>query len=127
MKLHKVGKGKSPVIQKKTVPKERKSHQNTLPPEYEPLFEPIRFQVNEYESYSGNSIVKDYLEISVKRFGDDDENAPRVFMQMYRESEKYTGYIKKSVNFPINEILTVIEGLDEVAEKIEENDIKPHD
>lgn len=126
MKLHKVGKGKSPLMQKKEAPKERKSHKNSLPPDYEPLFEPIRFQINEYESYSGDT-VKDYLEISVKRFGEDDENAPRVFMQMYRESKKYTGYIKKSVNFPINEILTVIDGLDETATKIEENNIKPHD
>lgn len=130
MKLHKVGKSKSPLIkaQAEKPKKERKSHKNSLPSEeYTPLFEPIRFQVNEYESYSGDSIVKDYLEISVKRFGEDDENAPRVFMQMYRESPKYTGYIKKSINFPINEIEEVIDALDEVRVLIDKHDIKPHE
>lgn len=121
MKLHKVGKIKEPVTSKK----KRKSHSNSLPTdEYQPLFEPIRFHVNTYISFSGDE-VNDYLEVSVKRFGEDDENAPRVFMQIYRESPKYTGYAKgKSVNFPINEIETVIDSLDVIREKIEEEGVE---
>lgn len=125
MKLHKVGKSKSPVVNKKEEAKERKSHANTLPSdEYQPLLDPIRFHVNTYESFSGDE-VKDYLEVNVKRFGEDDENAPRVFIQTFRESPKYTGYLKgKSVNFPINEIEEVIDALDTMREQIEEKGIK---
>ena len=127
MKLHKVEKSKNKLTFKGVNQKKpRKSTKgNKLPSdEYKPLLEPIMFQVNEYESFSGNSIVKDFLEVSVKRFGEDDENAPRIFMNMYRESPKYTGYIKKSVNFPINEIDTVVDALDNLREQIEENGIE---
>ena len=81
----------------------KKKQENKLPPdEYKPMFEPTRFLVRETPSRKDpTKVVKQYIEISVKRF-DDDEALPHVWLQMYQESEFYTGYLKgKSVNLPL--------------------------
>lgn len=130
MLLHKIGKSKSPLIkssiEEQREEKERKSHQNTLPSgEYKPLLPPVRLQTNTYISIYTEEEIKDHVEISVKRFGDDDENAPRIYMQMYRESERYTGFLKgKSISFPIKEIGNVKAALDFLSKEIQERGIK---
>ena len=85
----------------KETPKKTKK-ENKLPPDiYEPMFEPIRILVRETKSSKDpTKEVKQYLELSVKRF-DDDEGLPFVWVQMYQESEFYTGYMKgKTVYLP---------------------------
>lgn len=103
---------------KKTTEKKGK----TLPPdEYKPMFEPIRLLVRETPSYKDKTkIVKQYIELSVKRF-DDDEALPFVWLQMYQESDFYTGYLKgKTVHLPLEMLYDLIEGLQEISEKCDE-------
>ena len=94
--------------------KPRKSNKkNTLPKEgYTPIFEPHRFLVRETASYKDGSTIKQYLEVSVKRIDDDntDEATPYVWIQMYQESNFYTGYLRgKSVYFPVKALTTLID------------------
>lgn len=103
---------------KKTTEKKGK----TLPPdEYKPMFEPIRLLVRETPSHKdATKIVKQYIELSVKRF-DDDEALPFVWLQMYQESDFYTGYLKgKTVHLPLEMLYDLIEGLQEISEKCDE-------
>lgn len=87
--------------------------------EYQPMFEPIRILVRDYTTESGNR-NKDYLEFSVKRW-DDDEAPACVFVTMYRESERYTGYLKgKTTYFPITSMYEVLSTLQDVSDKCEE-------
>lgn len=120
MKMHKVGKTKSIVSSKKET-KAKKPSGNTLPSDlYQPLFDPIRLQANTFETYNGDEVT-DYLEIAVKRFDDDLENAPRFYVSTYRESPRYTGYLKgKSISFPIDALEDVIDALDTLSEQLAE-------
>lgn len=120
MKLHKVNKSKSPVVNKPKA-QARKSHENTLPSDdYQPIFDPIRFLSNTFENYSGEE-VNDYLEVSVKRFNEDLENAPRFYISTYRESPKYTGYLKgKTISFQVEAIEELINALDSLNEQLSE-------
>lgn len=107
-------------------PKKREKKENKLPPDgYRPMFPPMRFLVREYPSFKNpEKINRDYIEMSVKRF-DDDEAPACVFVQMYRESEAYTGYLKgKTVHFPISALGDVLENLESVSDKCEELNIE---
>lgn len=106
--------------------KKREKKENKLPPDgYRPMFPPMRFLVREYPSFKNpEKINRDYIEMSVKRF-DDDEAPACVFVQMYRESEAYTGYLKgKTVHFPISALGDVLENLESVSDKCEELNIE---
>ena len=101
-------------------PKEKKV--NKLPPDgYKPLFAPARFLVREEKSYKDPSkVVKQYLEISVKRFNDDLVNAPYVWITMYQESDFYTGYLKgKTVYFPLEKFQEVMDCLTNISDECE--------
>ena len=103
--------------QKKTP---RKKQENKLPSdEYKPMFPPTRFLVREtYSSKDPSKVVKQYLELSVKRFGEDDENAPMVYIQMYQESAFYTGYLKgKTVYLPLEMLYDLIDSLSDLSEE----------
>lgn len=106
------------------VKKERKKSQNRLPADgYTPLLPPKRFLVRETRSYKDNSPMKQYIEISVKRIDDDkkDEAMPFVYIQMYQESNFYTGYLKgKSVYLPIEMLYDLIDTLSAVSDECEE-------
>lgn len=107
-------------------PKKKEKKENKLPPDgYRPMFPPMRFLVREYPSFKNpEKINRDYIEMSVKRF-DDDEAPACVFVQMYRESEAYTGYLKgKTVHFPISALGDVLENLESVSDKCEELNIE---
>lgn len=107
------------------IQKERKSHTvNTLPEDgYKPMFPPIRILVREYPNMKATFINKDYLEFKVMRL-DDDEAPACVFISMYRESEKYTGYLKKNIHFPISALGDVFESIEDIADKCEEMGIE---
>lgn len=107
-------------------PKKKEKKPNKLPPDgYTPMFPPVRFLVREYSSFKDPmKKVKDYIEISVKRW-DDDEAPACCFMTMYRESEAYTGYLKgKTVHFPIEMFSEVIEKLNDASDECEERHIE---
>lgn len=96
----------------------RKRKENKLPSDaYKPMFEPIRFLVRETHSSKSSKVIKHYMELSVKRFGDDDENQPTVYLQMYQESDFYTGYLKgKNVNLPLEMLYDLMDYLSELSE-----------
>lgn len=107
-------------------PKKREKKPNKLPSDgYNPMFPPVRFLVREYPSFKDpTKVVKDYIEVSVKRW-DDDEAPACCFMTMYRESEAYTGYLKgKSIYFPIGMFTDVIEKLQDASDECEERHIE---
>lgn len=118
-----------PVIKRIETPQEdepkkvqRKKSENRLPSdEYQPMFPPQRILVREIPSKKDpTKMVKQYVEVSVKRF-DDDAAMPFVWLQMYQESEIYTGYLKgKTVYFPLEmlyDFKDMIEVIDEECEK----------
>lgn len=122
-----------PVIRKIELPQEeppkkpRKKSENRLPSdEYAPMFDPQKILVRETPSKNNpTKRVKQYIEISVKRFGGDDENAPMVYMQMYQESEMYTGYLKgKTCYFPLEMLYDIKDALDVVDEECEKRHIE---
>ena len=107
-----------PKKKEETPKKTRSTSKNTLPPdEYKPMFEPIRFLVRETPSYKDcTKIVKQYVELSVKRYNDDVAE-PHVWISMYQESEFYTGYLKgKTVHFPLEALYEVIDSLTDLSE-----------
>lgn len=102
-------------VNKETTPKQKKAK---LPPDvYKPMFEPIRMLVRETpSSKSATSMVKQYIEISVKRY-DDDEALPYLWLQMYQESDFYTGYLKgKCVYLPLEFLYDLIENFEEISD-----------
>ena len=126
MKLKVTKKLNMSVQEEKPVKPPRKKQENTLPPDmYSPMFEPTRLLVKEAPSHKDpTKTVKQYLEFSVKRF-DDEEASPYVWIQMYQESEFYTGYLKgKTVYCPLEMLFDVIECLSDLSEECEKRNIE---
>lgn len=126
MKLKPTIKGMKSLPKETQEKKQRKSQANKLPSdEYKPMFEPVRFLVREtHSSKDPAKIIKQYVEISVKRF-DDDEALPFVWLQMYQESEIYTGYLRgKCVYLPLEMLYDLIENLQAVDEECEKRGIE---
>lgn len=115
---------KEEVVQKKET---KKKTENKLPPdEYKPMFEPIKLLVRETPSHKDCSkVVKQYLELSVKRYGDDEINQPMVYVQMYQESDFYTGYLKgKTIYLPLEMLYDFIDGLNDLSEECDKRKIE---
>lgn len=95
-----------------------------LPPDiYLPEFKPIRIFIREYFSKSG-SIVKQYLDIYVKRF-DDELGLPYLWIQMYQEAESYTGYLKgKTIYLPLDMLGDLFDSLDMISEECDKRGIE---
>lgn len=118
MKLKPVKKLTPPQQQEETPKKTKK--ENKLPDDvYKPMFEPIRFIVRETPSHKDpTKMVRQFIELSVKRFNDDEENQPMVYIQMYQESDFYTGYLKgKTVHLPLEMLTDLIDNLSDLSEK----------
>lgn len=118
---------KEEVVEKpKTETKKENKKENKLPSDsYKPMFEPIRFLVRETHSHKDpTKVVKQYLELSVKRF-DDEEALPFVWLSMYQESEFYTGYLKgKTTHFPLEMLYDVVDHLNELSEECDKRHIE---
>ena len=107
-------------------PKKVNKQENKLPSdEYKPMFEPMRMLVRERPSNKDcTKMVKQYLELSVKRYADDDENQPMVYIQMYQESDFYTGYLKgKTIYLPLEFLYDFIDNLGELSDECEKRHI----
>lgn len=106
--------------------REARKRFDSLSDEYQPMCGGERVLVREYVGYNGKA-VKDYLDFSIKRF-DDDEARVMCFVSTYRESEKYTGFLKgKTVCFPIASFADVLEAMstmDDRAEGIREDETR---
>ena len=129
MRLKPIKKLQKPEQQVEPVKKEqtkRKKQENKLPSdEYKPMFEPIRMLVRETPSNKDcTKMIKQYLELSVKRFKDDDENQPMVYVQMYQESDFYTGYLKgKSIYLPLEMLYDFMDNLNDLSEECDKRGI----
>ena len=129
MKLKPIIKKIQPVVQEeppKKEPANRKKQENKLPPdEYKPMFPPTKILVREtYSSKEPTKVIKQYLELSVKRFNDD-EGLPFVWVQMYQESEFYTGYLKgKTVYLPLEMLYDLIDGLTDLSDECDKRHIE---
>ena len=107
-------------------PKRQQKKENKLPPDvYQPMFEPIRILVRETSSSKDpTKAVKQYLELSVKRF-DDEEGLPFVWVQMYQESEFYTGYMKgKTIYLPLEMLYDFMDSLNDLSEECDKRGIE---
>lgn len=106
-------------------PKKRKSNTSgKLPSDaYKPLLPPKRILVREFPQKDTVKMGKLYVEISVKRYGEDEVNAPEVYIQMYQESDFYTGYRKGGSHFPLEELYDIIDLLTELSEECDEHHI----
>ena len=107
-----------------TPKKTRKRTPNTLPSDqYRPLLPPKRILVREFTQKNTTKLGKLYVEVSVRRYGADDENAPEVYLQMYQESDFYTGYKKGGSHFPLEMLYDILDILTEVSEECDEHKI----
>ena len=105
-------------------PKKKKSSGNKLPSDtYKPLLPPKRILVREFPQKNTTKMGKLYVEISVKRYGEDEINAPEVYLQMYQETDFYTGYRKGGSHFPLESLYDIIDLLTEVSEECDEHHI----
>lgn len=97
-------------------PERKSGKENKLPPDtYPELTESKRILVRQADNF------RQYLDVSVKRFENDDENPIMVHIAMYQESERYTGFLKgKSVYLPIESLADLVDTLSDVCEEIEE-------
>ena len=108
----------------KEQPKKRKSGSNKLPSDtYKPLLPPKKILVREFPQKNSTERGKLYVEISVKRYGEDFENAPEVYIQMYQESDFYTGYRKGGSHFPLECLYDIQDLLTELSEECDEHKI----
>ena len=117
--------GKRKVEPKVEETPKRKSRKSTLPSdEYKPMFEPMRILVREEPSKQNpEDTIKQYLEISVKRFNDD-AALPYVWITMYQESEFYTGYLKgKTIYLPLAKFYDFIDNLNDVCDECDRRGI----
>ena len=126
MKLKPVMKKELKAKEETAPKKSSKKKENKLPPdEYRPMFEPKRILVRETPSTKdATKMVRQYLELSVKRY-DDDEALPFVWVQMYQESDFYTGYLKgKPVYLPLEMLYDFIDGLTDLSEECDRRGIE---
>ena len=105
-------------------PKKKKSSGNKLPSDqYKPLLPPKRILVREFPQKNTAKMGKLYVEISVNRYGEDEVNAPEVYLQMYQETDFYTGYRKGGSHFPLESLYDIIDLLSELSEECDEHHI----
>ena len=119
-----------PIKRKVETPVKTKEVENSAPKkklaadEYKPMFPPTRFLVREEPSKKDpTKVVKQYIEISVKRYNDDSA-MPYVWCTMYQESDFYTGYLKgKSIYLPLAMLYDFIDHLTDVSEECDKRNI----
>ena len=105
-------------------PKKKNSSGNKLPSDsYRPLLPPKRILVREFPQKNTAKMGKMYVEISVKRYGEDEVNAPEVYIQMYQESDFYTGYRKGGSHFPLELLYDIMDLLSELSEECDKHQI----
>ena len=96
------------VQETKKSPKKSGSKNNLPPDEYKDEFEPLEMSVDENRKFI----------LSVKR--EPELGLPCADVRQYMTTEKYTGFTKKGINFPIELIPELIEELQHLYEKCEE-------
>ena len=105
-------------------PKKKKSSGNKLPSDsYKPLLPPKRILVREFPQKNTAKMGKLYVEISVNRYREDEVNAPEVYLQMYQETDFYTGYRKGGSHFPLESLYDIMDLLSELSEECDEHHI----
>ena len=99
---------RTPIVEKVTEEKPKKTSDGKLPPdEYEDEIEPKEVLIDE----NGK------LVISVKRGGD--YGLPHVDIRHYVTTERFTGFTRKGVNFPLELLLELIDVLKDSLDECE--------
>ena len=97
---------RTPIVEKAPEPVKEEKQARVLPPdEYKDEIEPKEMYVDE----TGK------LVISVKRGGD--YGLPHVDIRHFVTTERYTGFTKKGINFPLEFLYELIDLLNEVSEE----------
>ena len=97
---------RTPIVEKKPEPKkEEKKHRELPPDEYKDEVTPREIEIDE----NGK------LVISVKRGGD--LGLPHVDIRHFVTTERYTGFTKKGVNFPLEFLYELMDLLKEVSDE----------
>lgn len=99
---------RTPIVEeKKTEPKkeEKKTSKQLPPDEYKDEITPKELVLDE-----SNKLV-----VSVKRGGD--YGLPHVDIRHYVTTERYTGYTKKGVNFPLEFLYELVDMLQEASDE----------
>ena len=90
--------------------KAREKANRKLPPDtYKPLMAPVEVSIDESRK----------LFVNVQRGGDD--GLPCVDVRTFQTTEAYTGYTKKGINLPLDMLTALIEALQEVSDRAEED------
>ncbi len=100
---------------------------NKLPSDiYKPVFPPEKFLARETPSTTDPSkTVRQYFEVSVKRFDGDEENPLMVYIQMYQEAPTYTGYLKgKTVYLPLGALTDFIDAMTDISEECDQRGLE---
>lgn len=101
------------VEEKPVVQKEEKKATRTLPPdEYKDEIEPRELELDE----TGK------LVISVKRGGD--FGLPHVDIRHFVTTDRFTGFTKKGINFPLEFLYELIDLLNEVSDECDEKGLE---
>ena len=95
---------RTPIVEKQSEPKKEEKKHKTLPPdEYKDEVEPREVELDET-----NKLV-----VSVKRGGD--YGLPHVDIRHFVTTERFTGFTKKGINFPLEFLYYLIYLLNEVS------------
>lgn len=90
-------------------PKKRKSHSNRLPSDsYKEEFPPLELEISPEMK----------LVFSVKRGGE--YGLPHVDIRQFVTTERYTGFTKKGINFPLEFLWEFYDKINELNEKCDE-------
>ena len=103
--------------------KPEKISKNNLPSDdYEPIFEPVKVPLREYEGKNGDP-VRQSLIMKIMRNKYDDGKV-YFYATMWQDSESYTGFMKgKTILFPIGRLDDVIGYMCEVIRECEGNEM----
>lgn len=104
---------RTPVVETPAPKKEESNNKRVLPPdEYKDEIEPVSLVLDDT-----NKLV-----ISVKRGGD--YGLPHVDIRHYVTTERYTGFTKKGVNFPLEFLLELLDLLNEVSDECDKKGLE---
>ena len=104
---------RTPITEEVEKKRKKKPSNGTLPPdEYEDEIPPKSILIDD----DGKLII------SVKRGGE--YGLPRVDIRHYATTERYTGFTKKGVNFPLELLLELVDTLREVSDECEQKGLE---
>lgn len=104
---------RTPIVEKKPEPKKEEKQTYKLPPdEYKDEIEPKELELDE----TGK------LVISVKRGGD--YGLPHIDIRHFVTTDRFTGFTKKGINFPLEFLYELMDLLQEVSDECDKKGLE---